>query len=80
MPTQVEFYISNDGKNFKRVGVVDNMIDPQLEEAVTQELDVRRIMKARYVKMVAKNIGVCPDWHVGAGEKAWIFCDEIIVE
>ena len=80
MPTQVEFYISNDGKNFKRVGVVDNMIDPQLEKAVTQELDVRRIMKARYVKMVAKNIGVCPDWHVGAGEKAWIFCDEIIVE
>jgi hypothetical protein len=29
--------------------------------------------------MEAKNIGVCPDWHPGKGEKAWIFVDEIIV-
>jgi len=23
--------------------------------------------------------GTCPDWHKGAGGKAWIFADEIIV-
>jgi len=28
----------------------------------------------------AKNIKTLPDWHPGAGEKAWIFVDEVIVE
>jgi predicted alpha-1,2-mannosidase len=80
MPTEVEFFISNDGKKFKSVGVVENEIAEDAEDAVIQELDIRKKMKARYVRMVAKSIGKCPDWHVGAGEKAWIFCDEIVIE
>ena len=36
--------------------------------------------KARYIKIIAKNSGNCPDWHKGAGEKSWIFADEIVVE
>ena len=80
MPTQVEFFVSNDGKNFMSVGVVENDIAEDEEDAVIQELEVRKKLKARYVRMVAKNPGICPEWHVGAGEKAWIFCDEIIME
>ncbi|MBO4573726.1 MAG: GH92 family glycosyl hydrolase [Bacteroidales bacterium] len=80
MPEEVEFLISDDGKKFKSVGVVENEISPEAEEAVTQELEIRKKMKARYVRMVAKSIGNCPDWHVGAGEKSWIFCDEIVIE
>jgi hypothetical protein len=34
-------------------------------------------VNARYVRVRARNIGVCPDWHKGAGSKAWIFVDEI---
>ena len=48
--------------------------------AVIQELDIRKKLQARYVRMVAKNPGLCPDWHVGAGEKSWIFCDEVVIE
>jgi len=80
MPTRVEFFISNDGKKFKSVGVVENEISQEEEDAVTQELEVRKDMKARYVKMVATTPGTCPEWHVGAGEKAWVFCDEIVIE
>jgi hypothetical protein len=29
---------------------------------------------------VAKTIGTCPEGHVGAGQKAWIFCDEFVIE
>ena len=36
--------------------------------------------KARYIKVIAKNQGVCPDWHVGEGQPAWIFADEIVIE
>ena len=34
----------------------------------------------RYVRVQAKNIGVCPAGHPGAGEKAWVMADEIVVE
>jgi hypothetical protein len=36
--------------------------------------------EARYIRILAKSIGSCPEWHVGAGEKAWLFADEIIIE
>ena len=36
-------------------------------------------MEARYVKIIAKNIKACPQWHPGAGGKAWIFVDEVLI-
>ena len=80
MPKQVEFFVSNDGKNFKSVGVVDNHISQELEEPVLYEFPIEKKISARYIKMVAKKIDACPDWHVGAGEPGWIFCDEIVIE
>ena len=35
---------------------------------------------ARYVRVIAQNRGVCPFWHPKAGEPAWLFEDEIVVE
>ena len=43
----------------------------------TAEISTR---EARYVRVSAENIGICPEWHMGAGGKAWIFVDEIIIE
>lgn len=37
-------------------------------------------VKARYVKIIAKNPGLCPAWHKGSGKPAWIFCDEVIID
>jgi hypothetical protein len=34
----------------------------------------------RYIKIYAENIKTCPDWHPGAGGKAWIFIDEVVIE
>ena len=36
-------------------------------------------IKSRYIKLKASNIGQCPEYHPGAGGKAWIFTDEIII-
>ena len=80
MPEKVEFFVSDDGKNFKSVGVVENEVAQDAEDAVIQELEIRKRLNARYVRMVATSIGTCPDWHVGAGEKAWIFCDEVVID
>ena len=80
MPKEVEFFVSDDGKKFRSVGKKTNEIAENEDDAVIQELGVRPRCEARYVKMAAKNIGICPDWHVGAGQPAWIFCDEFIIE
>jgi len=34
---------------------------------------------ARYIKVTAKSIEHCPDWHIGSGQQAWLFIDEISV-
>ena len=80
MPKQVEFFVSNDGKNFKSIGVMNNTISQETEDPVLHEFSFDKKLSARYIKMVAKKIDACPDWHVGAGEPGWIFCDEIVIE
>jgi hypothetical protein len=37
-------------------------------------------MTVRYIRIVAKNRGVCPKWHPGKGDRAWLFADEVVVE
>ena len=80
MPKEVEFFVSDDGKSFRSIGKATNWVAENEEDAVIQELAVRPRCDARFVKMAAKNIGTCPDWHVGAGQPAWIFCDEFVIE
>ena len=80
MPREVEYFVSDDGKTFRSVGKVKNEIPEDADGAYIQEMEVRPRTTARYVKMVAKTIGVCPKGHVGEGQKAWIFCDEIVIE
>ena len=80
MPKEVEFFVSDDGKRFRSVGKAVNRIPVDDEGATTQELGVRVRCDARYVRMAAKNIGKCPEGHVGVGQPAWIFCDEFIIE
>ena len=80
MPTEVEYFVSDDGKRFRSVGKVKNDVPIDEDGAFIQEMAVRPRTDARYVKMVAKTIGICPEGHVGAGQKAWIFCDELVIE
>ncbi len=81
MPESVEFFISKDGKNFESVGTVKNDVSEKDPDTVIRDFKVSfKPAEARYLRVVAKNIGVCPPWHPGAGSKAWIFTDEIYAQ
>lgn len=80
MPAEVEFLASQDGKNFKSIGVVKNDIPDKQSGVVRKDFTLQQPVQARYIKVIGKNNGVCPEWHKGAGNKAWIFADEIIIE
>ena len=80
MPKAVEFALSTDGKYFDTVYIDHNDISPKTTEAVLKDFKTKMNgRKARYVRVHAKNRGTCPEWHPGAGGKAWLFVDEIVI-
>jgi len=81
-PPTVEYYTSEDGENFTLAGSVACDFPDNQEGAFTKNfiLSIDNAINARYVKVVAKNYGVCPDWHLGAGGVTWVFADEITIK
>jgi len=81
LPTEAEFAVSIDGRNFERVGRFSLPIASSDQDVGIRELE-QPLMRvpARFVRVFARNLGTCPDWHVGKGGKAWLFVDEIVVE
>ncbi len=81
MPLKVHFEVSEDGKKFTGAGTCINDVDEHVTEPVLKTFYSKKLNSAvRYVKIVAENRGICPEWHRGAGEKAWLFADEIWTE
>jgi len=81
LPKALEVAVSDNGTDFRTIGKID-VEGPDRDEGVdTREFVIPcERATARFVKVRAVNIGVCPSWHKGAGGKAWVFVDEITVE
>lgn len=81
MPPQVEISVSNDGKEFKSISIIKNTVPEEKGDAFikTFSTDIAGIT-ARFIKVNAVNMKVCPKWHKGYPGKAWIFADEIVIE
>ena len=83
-PKRVVVETSLDGKTWKPYGEVRNsQFAPEhkrQEESVQHTFAVKGNARARFVRIHAENFGALPDWHVSAGQQAWIFVDEIIVK
>jgi putative alpha-1,2-mannosidase len=79
-PKQVEYWTSDDGKNYKLAATVNTRVN--IESMATQTQDYTGVLNTstRYIKVVAKQYGVLPEWHEGKGGQSYIFADEIIVE
>lgn len=82
MPYMVEYALAAaEDQEFEIAAVVNNDVSLQAKGVKLKDFKISfKPVQAQYVKITAKNIGICPKWHKGAGEKAWIFCDEIIIK
>lgn len=74
-PKLLTVEISEDNLNFKEISrqTVFGI------EGINQALHKYEPLQARYIKIKAFNIGIIPDGFYGAGTKAWLLVDEIIV-
>ena len=79
-PTEVEFEISADGFDYRLVKRFQHKTEISPGHEVIDFSYVFSQEKARFAKVKAKNVTICPDWHPGAGGEAWIFVDEIVVK
>jgi hexosaminidase len=81
LPEYVELAISENGGEFETIAQLKPQVSPRFPEVVIENMSYESMpFKSQYLMVLAKNIGVFPDWHHGAGGKAWLFCDEIIIQ
>lgn len=81
LPQDVTFSTSADGYVFNPLPPVSTVVKPEEQgNRVDEYHSSFPVVQARYVRVLARSLVTCPPWHAGAGGKAWLFCDEIIVE
>ncbi len=77
-PTEIRFFSSSDGENFTEIGMVSNELTKKGDG-----IEILNITKtfnhvsSKFLKIKINTINECPDWHIGAGGKTWLFLDEV---
>ncbi len=83
LPTQVEVYLSSDNKTFTKVASeVVNSASPREHVSIKNMEFVLEGKKAKYIKVIAKKLGILPEWHLGFKHdgRSWLFVDEILIK
>ncbi len=80
-PSYIELLISQDNAWYESLPIIENDPPEKGQEAFVKPYIFGVAGKdVRYIKILARNIGTCPQWHPGSGGKAWLFVDEIIIQ
>lgn len=83
LPTKVEMFISSDNKRFTKVATkVIDATKPEENVSVKKVEFSFKNKKSRYIKVIAKKLGVLPTWHLGYKHdgRSWLFVDEIQIK
>ena len=78
LPRLLEITYSPDEKMTDPLKIVRKAIDP-VKEMGARTIRIDSNQQCRYLRVVAKNIGVIPDGNPGSGNPGWLFVDEIEV-
>lgn len=81
LPEDVVVEVSEDGILFREVATLrgDNSDRSYLVKSIPYNLSFPAV-EVRFLRISARSMKTCPDWHRGFGNPSWIFIDEIIVE
>jgi len=80
-PKKVEYYSSVNAEDFTFLGIINTNFSDRLEGSFIDDYTLKlQNTKAQYIKVKATNYGICPDWHLGARGKTWLFVDELIIK
>jgi hypothetical protein len=81
LPASIEFYTSGDGQIFDHAGTYNPAdVDDMRKDGPVLLARAFEDLKARYLRIRISNVGICPEGHPGAGQKAWVFVSEVEIE
>lgn len=79
-PRYVDFEISLDSKEFKKLGRKEHNNLINRKEIGVENISIKLNERCRYIRIFAKNEEVCPKWSIMANEgPAFMFVDQITV-
>jgi len=80
-PSEVHFEGSVDGINFEELSFIvsEGIGEEDMYPNHTDFVINCETKKYKAIRIIAKNFGECPEWHLGAGNDTWLFVDEIIL-
>lgn len=81
LPLEVDIEASDNGMDFRRI--YSEKIPEPVRNFGQKPVHFRFAFEettARFLKFTARSHKICPDWHRGANQPAWIFIDELVVE
>ena len=80
-PKKVMFEVSEDGVNYTPAGEAINSIPLTEPARLIRDFGVNfDKKKVRFIRVCATVVDACPEGHPGAGQPAWLFADELVVE
>lgn len=79
IPTKFEIEFSQDGINFTPGGSISNQISPTQEGSFSHTLtfNFNTKIQVKAIRFRAVNRKTNPAGHISAGEKSWVFVDEV---
>ena len=81
LPKSIDIAYSQNGKDIQKLQSIDNKIPENKEGSFIHTFSIdKHLDNVKFLLIRARNINYCPEWHIGAGGKAWIFTDEIIIK
>ena len=76
-PQSVQVYGSADGKTYKHLGTTESIAETRGTKAIMKV--AFKPAATRFVRVVVTSLKAVPEGQRGAGEKPWLFIDEIQV-
>ena len=84
LPIEVDCLVSSDGKSFRSLGIYNDLNTKEKEDVSIQNYVFKYPprFKVRYIKVIAKKLGILPKWHLGYKHdgRSWLFVDEIQIK
>ncbi|OZV71101.1 GH92 family glycosyl hydrolase [Winogradskyella aurantia] len=82
LPTEVDILTSTDGINFTKNMTWEFDAATKDDNIKIEKVKLSKLGNKRYVKIIAKKLGILPKWHLGhpLDGRSWIFADEISIK
>lgn len=83
LPVKIILEVSSDGRNYMKVFEKNNQDESNKTEESCRAMEYHAAVnmdKIKYMRIRAVNMGKCPEWHKGNGNKCWLFTDELILK